>query len=66
MESRRSKNNVNVKISNGKQSKIVHVNRLRHHIQPTPMEAVPSDNEVTTDVEQFITREETAPPPVTR
>ena len=60
------KNSVNVKITNGKQSKVVHVNRLRHRLQPTPAEAAPSDNEVTTKVEHFITQEETTPPPVTR
>ena len=60
------KNSVNVKITNGKQSKVVHVNQLRHRLQPTPAEAAPSDNEVTTKVEHFITQEETTPPPVTR
>jgi len=52
------KNNVNVKI--WKQSKVVHVNRLRHHFQQTPVEAQHSHNEVTSGVENFITQEETA------
>ena len=37
------KNNVNVKISNENQSKVVHVNRLRHRFQPTPAEAALSE-----------------------
>jgi len=59
------KNNVDVMISNGKNSKAVHVNHLQHRFQPTPVEAEPSHNEVTSGVEHFITQEETAPPPVT-
>ena len=55
------KNDVNVKISNGNQSKVVHVNRMRHRVQPTSSKAACLDNEGTIDVEHFITHEETPP-----
>ena len=61
------KNNVNVKISKGTQSKVIHVNCLRHCFQPISTEAIPSDSVVNSGVhvEHLITHEEIASPSVT-
>ena len=60
------KNDVNVKISKGMQSKVVHVNRLRHRFQPLSTEAKSSDSVVSFSVEHSITHDEIDPPPITQ
>ena len=60
------KNDVNVNISKGTQSKVVHVNRLRHRFQPLSAEAKPSDSVVSFSVEHSITHDKIDPPPMTR
>ena len=48
------KNSVNVKISHDSQSKVVHVNRLRHCIQPSSDEATTTDSDQHIDIEHSI------------
>ena len=55
------KNSVNVKISNDSQSKVVHVNRLRHHVQPSSDKATTKDSDQHIDIEHSIVTE-TNPP----
>ena len=53
------KNNLNVKISNDSQSKAVHVNRLRHRIQPTSDEVTITDGDQHFNVEHLVVTETT-------
>ena len=52
------KNDVNVKIPKGTQSKVIHVNRLRHRFQPLSKEAKPSDSVVSFSVEHSVMHDE--------
>jgi len=55
------KNSINVKISNDSQSKVVHVNRLRHRIQPSSDEATTTDSDQPIDIEHSIVTETNSP-----
>ena len=53
------KNSVNVNISNDYQSKVVHVNRLRHRLQPSLDDTYLSDNNQAIEIEHLIAPEPT-------
>ena len=55
------KNNVNVKIINDYQSKVVHDNRLRHRLRPSLDNTYLSDNNQAIDIEHLIAPEPTPP-----
>ena len=55
------KYSVNVEISNDYQSKVVHVNQLRHQLQPSLDDTYPSDNNWAIDIEHLIAPEPTPP-----